>query len=132
LQVFLYLQVLWVFAHCICHSESLHEKKDNNTELQNAALIALIGVVAGLLGGMLGLGGAIIIIPAMVMLLGYSQQMAQGTALMMMVLPVGALAAFQYYQKGFVDVKAALIMAAFFLLAVTSVQNSQHKFRKIF
>lgn len=90
-------------------------KKHNNMELQNEALIALIGAVAGLLGGMLGLGGAIIIIPAMVMLLGYSQQMAQGTALIMMVLPVGALAAFQYYQKGFVDVKAALILAIFFL-----------------
>jgi uncharacterized membrane protein YfcA len=85
-------------------------------ELQNALLIALVGAVAGLLGGMLGLGGAIIIIPAMVMLLGYSQQMAQGTALIMMVLPVGALAAFQYYQKGFVDVKAALILAAFFFV----------------
>ncbi len=59
-------------------------------DLHYAALIALIGSVAGLLGGMLGLGGAIIIIPAMVMLLGYSQQMAQGTALIMMVFPVGA------------------------------------------
>jgi len=83
-------------------------------ELQNAAIIALIGAAGGLLGGMLGLGGAIIIIPALVMLLGYSQQMAQGTALIMMVLPVGALAAFQYYQKGYVDIKAALIMAVFF------------------
>jgi hypothetical protein len=85
-------------------------------ELQNAVIIALIGASAGLLGGMLGLGGAIIIIPAMVMILGYSQQMAQGTALMMMVLPVGALAAFQYYHKGFVDIKAALIMAVFFFI----------------
>lgn len=85
-------------------------------ELQNIALIALIGIAAGLLGGMLGLGGAIIIIPGLVMLLGYSQQMAQGTALMMMVLPVGALAAFQYYQNGYVDLKAALIMAAFFFI----------------
>jgi uncharacterized protein len=85
-------------------------------EWQNVLLIAVIGVVAGILGGVLGLGGAIIIIPALVMLLGYSQQMAQGTALMMMVFPVGALAAFQYYQKGFVDVKAALIMAAFFFV----------------
>jgi uncharacterized membrane protein YfcA len=85
-------------------------------ELQNAIIIALIGAVAGLLGGMLGLGGAIIIIPALVMLLGYSQQMAQGTALIMMVLPVGALAAFQYYQNGYVDVKAALILAAFFFI----------------
>ena len=85
-------------------------------ELQNAVLIGVIGAVAGLLGGVFGLGGAIIIIPALVMLLGYSQQLAQGTALIMMVLPVGALAAFQYYQKGFVDVKAALILAAFFLV----------------
>ena len=74
-------------------------------ELQNVVLIAFIGAIAGLLGGMLGLGGAIIIIPAMVMLLGYSQQMAQGTALIMMVLPVGALAAFQYYQKGLLMLK---------------------------
>ncbi len=83
---------------------------------QSALIVALIGAVAGLLGGLLGLGGAIIIIPALVMLLGYSQQMAQGTALIMMVLPVGALAAFHYYQKGFVDVKAALILAVFFLV----------------
>lgn len=86
-------------------------------ELQNAVLIALIGTAAGLLSGILGLGGAIIIIPALVMLLGFSQQLAQGTALVMMVLPVGALAAYQYYQKGFVDVKAALIMAAFFFVS---------------
>jgi uncharacterized membrane protein YfcA len=85
-------------------------------ELQNAAIIALVGAAAGLLGGVFGIGGAIIIIPALVMMLGYSQQMAQGTALMMFVLPVGALAAFQYYQKGFIDVKAALILAAFFLI----------------
>lgn len=85
-------------------------------DLQSTILIAVIGIVAGILGGMLGLGGAIIIIPALVMVLGYSQQMAQGTALIMMVLPVGALAAFQYYQKGFVDVKASLIMAAFFFI----------------
>lgn len=83
---------------------------------QNIAVISLIGMAAGLLSGLLGLGGAIIIIPALIMLLGFSQQMAQGTALMMMVLPVGALAAFQYYQKGFVDVKAALIMAVFFFV----------------
>ncbi len=83
---------------------------------QSSGIIALIGIAGGLLSGMLGLGGAIIIIPALVMLLGFSQQMAQGTALIMMVLPVGALAAFQYYQKGFVDVKAALLLAGFFFI----------------
>ena len=85
-------------------------------QLNNAAIIALLGTAAGLLGGLLGLGGAIIIIPGLVLMLGYSQQMAQGTALIMMVFPVGGLAAYQYYQEGFVDVKAALIMGAFFFV----------------
>ncbi len=106
-------------------------------EWQQIAIVALIGIAAGLLSGMLGLGGAIVIIPALVMLLGYSQQKAQGTALMMMVLPVGALAAFQYYQKGFVDVKAALVMATLFFIggyfgAKFATQIPQDLLKKIF
>ena len=85
-------------------------------EIQNLVIVAIIGIAAGMLSGLLGLGGAIIIIPALVMLLGYSQQTAQGTALVMMVLPVGALAAYQYYKDGFVEMKPALIMAAFFFV----------------
>lgn len=106
-------------------------------DIQNIAIIAAIGSVAGMLGGLLGLGGAIVIIPAMVMLLGYTQQMAQGTALMMMVLPVGALAAYQYHQKGFVDIKTALIMALFFFVggyvgAKFATQVPQATLKKIF
>src|SRR5665647_1301078 len=82
-------------------------------ELHHFIIIAIIGLAAGLLGGLLGLGGAIIMIPSLVMFLGYSQQMAQGTALMMMVLPVGALAAYQYYQNGYVEMKAALITVSY-------------------
>ncbi len=82
----------------------------------NSLYLALIGILGGLLSGLLGIGGAIVIIPALVILLGFSQETAQGTTLAMMVLPVGALAAYQYYQKGFVDMKAALIMAAFFFV----------------
>jgi len=85
--------------------------------LQHLAVIALIGVAAGMLSGMFGLGGAIVIIPALVLGLGYSQQMAQGTTLAMMVMPIGAMAAYQYYRNGLVDLKAALIMAAFFFAA---------------
>ncbi len=85
-------------------------------DLQTAIVIAVIGMAAGVLGGMLGLGGAIIIIPALVMLLGFSQQTAQGTALLMMVFPVGGLAAFQYYQSGYIDIKAALVMSIFFFV----------------
>ena len=106
-------------------------------EWQQVVVVGLIGTVAGLLSGMLGLGGAIVIIPALVMMLGYSQQSAQGTALMMMVLPVGALAVFQYYQKGFVDVKAALVMAGFFFVggyfgAKFATQIPQDVLKKIF
>lgn len=106
-------------------------------EVQNIVILALIGIAAGLLGGLLGLGGAIIIIPALMIFLGYTQQLAQGTALIMMVLPVGALAAFQYYQKGFVDVKAALILAGFFFVggyfgAKFATQIPQELLKKIF
>ena len=86
-------------------------------EWQQAITVALIGIAAGLLGGVLGLGGAIIIIPALVMLLGYSQQMAQGTTLLMMVIPVTSLAAWQYYKAGNVDVKTALILGVSFFLS---------------
>lgn len=83
---------------------------------QSISIIAVIGFGGGVLSGLLGLGGAILIIPALIILLNYSQQMAQGTTLLMMVLPIGALAAYQYYQNGFVNVKAALIMAVFFFV----------------
>lgn len=86
-------------------------------EWQQPITVAIIGIVAGLLGGVLGLGGAIIIIPALVMLLGYSQQMAQGTTLLMLVMPVGALAAWQYYKAGNVDVKTALILGVAFFVS---------------
>ena len=79
-------------------------------------LVGGIGLLAGVLSGLLGLGGAIVIIPALVMFLGYSQQMAQGTTLLMMVLPVGALAAWQYYQQGFVEIKTALVLAVMFFV----------------
>ena len=92
-----------------------HDKKVH-MDLQNIIILALIGIASGLLSGTMGLGGAIIIIPALVMLLGFSQQMAQGTTLMMMVLPVGAMAAYHYHQQGFVDIKAALVMGTFFFI----------------
>lgn len=94
---------------------------------QQPIVVALIGIAAGLLGGILGLGGAIIIIPALVMILGFSQQMAQGTTLLMMVLPVGALAAWQYYKAGNADVKTALILSvAFFVSGFFGAKFANH------
>jgi uncharacterized membrane protein YfcA len=75
-----------------------------------------IGIVTGAMAGMLGIGGAIIMIPALVYFMGFSQQMAQGTSLAVMLPPIGILAAYNYYKAGQVNIKYALILAAFFLI----------------
>ncbi len=75
-----------------------------------------IGIVTGVMAGMLGIGGAIIMIPALVYFMSFSQQMAQGTSLAVMLPPVGILAAYNYYKAGHVDIKFALILAAAFLI----------------
>src|SRR4030042_97482 len=77
-------------------------------------LYLLLGLIAGILGGLFGLGGGIIIIPALVFLFGLSQHEAQGTTLALLVPPIGILAAWTYYQQGYVNLKiAALICLGF-------------------
>lgn len=78
--------------------------------------VIVIGIIAGAMAGMLGIGGAIIMIPAMVFFLGFSQQTAQGTSLAVMLPPIGIIAAFNYYKAGEVNFKVALIMAAAFIV----------------
>ena len=69
--------------------------------------LIVIGIITGVMAGMLGIGGAIIMIPAMVFFMGFSQQMAQGTSLAVMLPPVGILAAYNYYKAGQVNIKFA-------------------------
>ena len=76
----------------------------------------LIGVFGGLLSGLIGIGGGIIVIPALVFFLGMSQHMAQGTTLAMMIPPIGLFAALAYYQKGFVDIRVAVILCIAFVV----------------
>lgn len=79
-------------------------------------LYLLLGLISGIFSGLLGIGGAIIIIPCLVILFDISQQMAQGTTLALMVPPIGLLAAWTYYKAGFVDLKiAGLICLGFFI-----------------
>lgn len=78
-------------------------------------LLLIIGIVAGILSGLIGIGGGIIVIPALVLFMGFSQQSAQGTSLAMMVPPIGILAAFAYYKEGYVDIKVAAIICAGFI-----------------
>lgn len=85
-------------------------------EAGTVILLVLIGVVAGTLSGLIGIGGGIIIIPALVFMLGFSQQMAQGTTLALMVPPIGLLAAWSYYKDGFVDIRAAVLICVGFFL----------------
>src|SRR5580658_396065 len=80
------------------------------------AILIVIGLVAGFLGGMIGLGGAIILIPAMVMFLAMDQRMAQGTTVAIMLPPIGLFAAFNYYRAGYVNIKYALIIAVVFMI----------------
>ena len=76
----------------------------------NNLLLLLVGLIAGILSGLLGIGGGIIIVPALFFLFGFSQHSAQGTTLAMLVPPIGLLAAWTYYSKGFVDIKVAALM----------------------
>ena len=82
----------------------------------NIFLYLLLGLITGILSGLFGIGGAIVIIPSLVLFFGLSQHMAQGTTLALMVPPIGLLAAWTYYKQGFVDFKiAGLICLGFFI-----------------
>jgi uncharacterized membrane protein YfcA len=75
----------------------------------------LLGLAAGILSGLVGIGGGIIIVPALVLLWGFTQQTAQGTSLAMLLLPTGILAVITYYKAGHIDVRFALLLAAGFV-----------------
>ena len=79
-------------------------------------ILILIGLLAGFTGGSLGLGGGIIIVPALIFLLGFSQHQAQGTSLAVLIFPVALLGAYNYYRAGYVNSKYVIILAlAFFV-----------------
>lgn len=80
------------------------------------SILVLIGLAAGALSGVLGIGGGILIIPALVSLLGFSQIKAQGTSLGLLLLPIGIMAVINYYKAGNMDIKAALLMVIPFVI----------------
>lgn len=79
-------------------------------------LFILLGVLAGAMSGLFGIGGGIIIIPALVFLAGYTQHEAQGTTLAVFLLPVGILAAMRYYKSGHLHIIVALLICLGFVL----------------
>jgi uncharacterized protein len=85
---------------------------DTNTIL----LLILVGLFAGTMSGLVGIGGGVVIVPCLVLLLGFSQHTAQGTSLALLLLPVGVLAVLNYYRTGNVDFKAVGIMCLAFVI----------------
>jgi uncharacterized protein len=85
-------------------------------DLTTLLVLVLIGVAAGMLSGFVGVGGGIIIVPALMWLLGYTQHQATGTSLAVLLLPVGILAVINYHKAGNLDWKAALIISATFVI----------------
>jgi len=100
-------------------------------------ILLVIGIITGVMAGMLGIGGGLVVIPALVMVMGMSQQAAQGTSLAMMLPPIGILAAYNYYKAGHVDIKIALVLAITFIAgsyfgSKLAIKLPQELMKKIF
>jgi len=84
--------------------------------MMHILLYLLLGLLAGVVSGLIGIGGGVIIVPALIFWFGLSQHEAQGTTLAMLVPPVGLLAAWTYYRQGYVNFQvAAFLCVGFFL-----------------
>lgn len=111
--------------------------KKNVMDIQTALLIILIGIAAGTLSGLVGVGGGIIIVPALVYVLGFSQKMAQGTSLGLILLPVGILGVIQYYKQGYINLNVVWMLAVGFVIggwlgSKIAINLSQETVKKIF
>lgn len=82
----------------------------------NTMLYIILGIVAGILSGMFGIGGGTILIPALVFLFGLTQHQAQGTTLAIMVPPIGLLAAIRYYYSSNVRLNVAVFICLGFFV----------------
>jgi uncharacterized membrane protein YfcA len=109
-------------------------KKMNLTTI---VILVIIGLMAGVFGGMFGIGGAIIMIPALVYFLGVDQHTAQGTSVAIMLPPIGLFAAYNYYKAGEVNIWYAVIIAAAFMVggyfgSIVALKLPENLMKKIF
>ena len=105
--------------------------------LQVIIILLLIGLAAGILGGLVGVGGGIIIVPSLIYFLGFSQKEAQGTSLGILLLPVGILGVLQFYKAGYVDMRTVWLVSFGFLVgsyfgSKIALSFSQETVKKIF
>ncbi|MFC0877009.1 sulfite exporter TauE/SafE family protein [Saccharicrinis sp. FJH2] len=100
-------------------------------------ILLAIGLLAGILSGTLGVGGGVLIVPALIFILGYSQHEAQGTSLAIMIPPIGILAALKYSRMGYVNWRNAIILSLIFVVgaylgSLISVNIPDRVLRKLF
>jgi uncharacterized protein len=105
--------------------------------IQMVLIIILIGLLAGILSGLVGVGGGIIIVPALVFFLSFNQHQAQGTSLGILLLPAGIFAVINYYKQGYIDLKVVLILFVGFVIggyfgSKISLNLSEAAVKKIF
>jgi uncharacterized membrane protein YfcA len=106
-------------------------------KMNEVIILVLIGLLTGVMSGLFGIGGGIIVIPALVLIFGMTQHQAQGTSTAFMLLPVGLLAFLNYYKAGHINIKyAAIIAVAFFVGAFfgskLAINISEVNLKKVF
>ena len=106
-------------------------------DVQTILIIITVGIAAGILSGLVGVGGGLVIVPSLVYFIGFSQKTAQGTSLGLIMLPVGILGVLQYYKQGHVDFRVVGILAVGFILgsffgSKVALSLSQETVKKIF
>ena len=79
-------------------------------------LYVVLGVIAGMASGLIGIGGGIIVVPVLIYIFGFSQHAAQGTTLAMLIPPIGLLAAWAYYKQGYANIPVAGLICLGFVL----------------
>jgi uncharacterized membrane protein YfcA len=112
-------------------------KKYKTMDVQTILIIIMVGVAAGILSGLVGVGGGIIIVPSLVYFIGFSQKTAQGTSLALIMLPVGIFGVIQYYKQGHVDYRIVGLLAIGFLAgsffgSKLALNISQETLKKVF
>ncbi len=106
-------------------------------DTQTVISLIIIGLLAGFLSGTMGIGGSVVMIPLLILWVGFSQHEAQGTSLAVLSIPVTLLAAFNYYKEGYVNWKYGLIIAITFIVggylgSQVAISMNQGLLKKVF